>query len=130
MYNGVLVLKGLFNEHGLRTFQDLKECYSLLGSSHDMYHRLRSTLHAYGAPWENKVSPIHLVNGLMFYLGQFQPFIQILLSHYKQDPVIKVWDDELSKFGCNTDWIWIWEGNPTLSKNPLIRQSISSTGND
>ncbi len=48
---GVFVLGDIFNNQGLRSFQDLKECYNLPGHSYFLYFRLRSAMCAYGVPW-------------------------------------------------------------------------------
>ncbi|XDV17743.1 hypothetical protein PO909_023562, partial [Leuciscus waleckii] len=48
---GVHTLGDIFNNQGLRSFQDLKECYNLPGHSYFLYLRLRSAMRAYGVPW-------------------------------------------------------------------------------
>ncbi|MGH0159354.1 UNVERIFIED_CONTAM: hypothetical protein FKN15_038709 [Acipenser sinensis] len=55
---GIFTLNDIFNDKGLRSFQDLKDTYSLPGSSYFIYLRLRSAVHACGIPLD-AVLPSH-----------------------------------------------------------------------
>lgn len=117
---GVSHLKHIFNENGLRTFQDLQHSYSLPGTSYFMYLRLRSALRAYGVPWGENLTPHPLLKWLLsFFYRSVSPIYGELLAHTcKPPPVTLIWDRELSKYGSTPNWTWIWEGIPTVSKNP------------
>lgn len=53
----VYVLKDIHSEIGLRTFQDIKDDYSLPGSSYYLHLQLRSAMKAYGVPWNLPLPP-------------------------------------------------------------------------
>ncbi len=50
---GVYILQDLYGENGLKSFQDLRESYSLPGFSWFLYLQLRSAIKAKGVPWES-----------------------------------------------------------------------------
>lgn len=59
---GIYTLKDLYNDYGLKSFQILKDEFSLPGFSFFLYLRLRSALKAYGVPWSTKLSPHPMTN--------------------------------------------------------------------
>lgn len=48
---GVFVFRDLYDDDGLRAFNDLKAEYDLPGTSFFFYLQLRSAMKAYGVPW-------------------------------------------------------------------------------
>ncbi len=57
----IYTLKDLYNDYGLKSFQILKDEFSLPRFSFFLYLRLRSALKAYGVPWSIKISPHPMV---------------------------------------------------------------------
>ncbi len=49
-------LENIYDERGLRTFRDLQSCYNLPGFSCFFYLQLRSSLKAYGVPWDRTLT--------------------------------------------------------------------------
>lgn len=49
---GIHILFDVCNEEGLRMFNDLRLSFELPGSSFFLYLQLRSSMRAYGVPWE------------------------------------------------------------------------------
>ena len=49
---GIKVLGDIFDDQGLRSFQDLTNSYSIPGSSWFFYLQLRTALKTYGVPWD------------------------------------------------------------------------------
>lgn len=120
----VYTLGDIFNNQGLRSFQDLKECYNLPGHSYFLYLRLRSAMCAYGVPWNCNLDSHPLMDCVNFSQtrGAVSFIYNRLLKHScGKLPITTIWEKELAP--CKLNWDWIWDTIPTMSKN-LAHQLI------
>lgn len=96
---GVHKLADIFNEKGLRSFNDIRASYDLPGSSFFLYLQLRSSLKAYGVPW-NEPLKTHQLHSVLFVQGQTSGLVSKLyslfsVSSYKPLHIERVWTKDL-----------------------------------
>ncbi len=75
--SGIHILGQLFNIHGLRTFEDLKEQYNLCRLSRFLYFQLRSAMKTYGVPWNSEL-PKHDLAKQLYNISNTRGIISIL----------------------------------------------------
>lgn len=103
---GISVLGDIFDNQGLRSFQDLKEGYNLPGHSYFLYLRLRSAMRAYGVPWNCNLDNHPLRDCVNFSQsrGSISCIYNKLLNYDSVAlPIITIWEKELSSYQLNWD---------------------------
>ncbi len=116
---GIYTLKDLYNDYGLKSFQILKDEFSLPGFSFFLYLRLRSALKAYGVPWSIKISPHPMVNWIDSSMAS-RGIVNIIykslvVRQYSNIPTEGFWERELNTV---IDWDNVWGNCFVTSKNP------------
>lgn len=124
---GIHVLSDIFNQQGLRSFQDLKESYSLPGSSWFLYLQLRTALKTYGVPWNISLPSHSLVTCI--YTAKLSGFVSLIynkLVNYNVNnlPIMTAWEKDLQNLGFKLEWPKIWNNIFSSSKN-LAHQLIN-----
>lgn len=123
---GIHTLGGVNSDTGLRSFQDLKDCYDLPGSSFFFYLQLRAALKAYGVPWGQplKQHPFYkLVTNRGTSRGFVSTFYSFLLkSSYKDLPLDKQWRSDVPGLRPDFDWDTVWSDILLTSRNPNHQQ--------
>ncbi len=103
----------------LKSFQILKDEFSLPGFSFFLYLRLRSALKAYGVPWSIKISPHPMVNWIdssMASIGIVNIIYKsLVVRQYSNIPTEGFWERELN---IVIDWDNVWGNGFVTSKNP------------
>lgn len=123
---GIHTLSDIFSQQGLRSFQDLKEAYTLPGSSWYLYLQLRTALKTYGVPLNTSL-PSHPVINLI-HSAKPSGFVSLmynkLVNHNVKCLSITItWESDLHNLGFDLDWPKIWNNVFTSSKN-LAHQLI------
>lgn len=121
---GIHVLSDVCNVNGLCIFNDLKLSYQLSGSSLFLYFQLRSSMKAYGVPWNSPLVS-HPLHSILCNKGHKRGLFSRLYSiigdaSYKVLPILRVWSNELG--GESLDWDKIWCSIVFASKNPDHQQ--------
>lgn len=118
----ITTLGDLYDDKGLRTFQDLRSKYNIPASTFYFYLRIRSALKALGVPFNTKL-PVHSIRNVI-YFNDFIPssassiYSFLMKNLYKPLGVIAVWSKDL---GCELEDTFsdhTWETITMSSKNP------------
>ncbi|XDV29900.1 hypothetical protein PO909_032930 [Leuciscus waleckii] len=116
---GVYTMKDLYSDYGLKSFQILKDEFSLPGFSFFLYLRLRSALKAYGVPWSNKISShpmIDWIDSSMASKGIVSIIYKsLVVRQYSNIPTEDFWESQLNTV---IDWDTVWGNCFATSKNP------------
>lgn len=116
---GVYTLKDLYSDCGLKSFQILKDEFSLPGFSIFLYIRLRSALKAYGVPWSNKISShpmIDWIDSSMASKGIVSIIYKsLVVRQYSNILTEDFWESQLNTV---IDWDIVWGNCFATSKNP------------
>ena len=125
---GIHVLADVYNENGLRDFNDLRLSYQLPGSSLFLYFQLRSSMKAYGVPW-NSPPTAHPLHSILYNKGRKRGLVSRIYSlirdaSYKILPIVHVWSNEMKHYigGDSLNWEKIWSSIVFASKNPNHQQ--------
>ncbi len=100
-HNKVNTLGDIYDDSGLKSFQNLKTRYNLPGTSFFMYLRIRSALRAYGVPWNSQL-PVHPLHKLILPSEESPSSASViylfLLEHsYKPLSITTVWAKDLNE---------------------------------
>lgn len=105
---GIHVLSDIYNNDGLRSFQDLKDSYNLPGTSFFFYLQLRASLKAHGVPWKQPLEqhPLHTIfelrgssRGIASTL-----YLKLLKSSYRKLSVDSQWRKDVQYLHPDFDW--------------------------
>lgn len=121
-YRGIHILSDVCNEEGLRMFNDLQLSFELPGSSFFLYLQLRSSMRAYGVPWEQPLytHELHVILDVGAQTsGLVSKLYNILLSS-SCGPlhVHLIWERDLDHHDGDVDWFTVWDNLDCTSKNP------------
>ena len=118
---GINILADIFNDQGLRSFQDIREQYDIPGTSFFLYLQLRSSMRAYGVPWRAQLQlhPLHKIIGSKpLNCSASIIYTFLLRSSYKKLGISTVWSKDIQtnveEFLENQAWDII----SISSKNP------------
>ena len=105
---GIHTLGDVYNDTGLRSFQDLKDYYDLPGSSFFFYLELRAALRAYGVPWGRPLEH-HPFYKFITSRGTSRGFVStfytfLLKSSYKDLLLDKRWRGDVPELKRDFDW--------------------------
>ncbi len=116
-------LENIYDERGLRTFRDLQSCYNLPGFSCFFYLQLRSSLKAYGVPWDRTLTshPIaHWFETLKVKTIKVSLIYgSLVMEKYGNLGITRIWDRELGVQDHSFDWELMWQNISASSKNPV-----------
>lgn len=118
----ITTLGDLYDDKGLRTFQDLTSIYNIPASTFYFYLRIRSAINALGIPLNTKL-PVHPVRNVI-YFNDFIPssasaiYSFIMKKLYKPLGVVAVWSKDLEQELDDTFADWTWEIINMSSRNP------------
>lgn len=123
---GIHTLGDIYDNSGLRSFQDLSNWYDLPGTSFFFFLQIRAALKAHGVPWDKPLEfhPFHQ----FFYdketsRGFVSNFYRHLLeSSYKDLPLDTVWRRDVPGLDTEFDWDLVWENVCLSSRNPDHQQ--------
>lgn len=114
--SGIFTLKHLYNADGLKSFQILKDEFSIPESSFFLYLRLRSAMKAYGVPWSAKLflpPMIKWIDSSMTSKGSVSKLNELMVVHqYAKILIESYWERELN---ITIDW----DNCFASSKNPV-----------
>lgn len=118
----------MFNERGVCDFNDLRMSYDLPGTSLFLYFQLRSSMKAYGVPW-NTLLTTHPLHSILYDRFQKRGLVSQLYAlfwdaSYTSLLIIQVWSQELKHYINNDPLYWdnIWSSIIFASKNPEHQQ--------
>lgn len=108
----VLIFDDLYDKDGIRSFQNLKETFSLPGTSYFMYLRIRSALRSYGVPWDSPLKNHPLVE-LLTLGSSSRGLVSSLYSKFISAKdhalgTVVVWEKELSNLDITVNWDVVW----------------------
>jgi len=91
----------IYDDLGLKSFQNIKAQYNLKGTYFYMYLRIRSALRAYRVPWDSQL-PTHPLRKLILPSESFPSSVSViyryLLEHsYKPLSTTTVWAKDLNE---------------------------------
>ncbi len=117
---GIYTFKDIYGEEGLRTFLDIKQQYNLPGTSFFFYLRLRSSMKAYGVPWDRKLDSLPFHSAIVKTnksRGLASSLYEIFLkSTYNNLTLQSCWQTDLA---CDElPWKHIFNNLKLTSKNP------------
>ncbi len=121
-HNKVNTLGDIYDDSGLKSFQNLKTQYNLPGTSFLMYLRIRSALWAYGVPW-NSQPLVHPLRKLILPSEESPSSASViylfLLEHsYKPLSITTVWAKDLNEDVHVLFSDQVWGMFKLSSKNP------------
>lgn len=123
---GVRLLGDIFDKDGLCSFQDIKEIYSLPGTSFFFYLQLRPALKAYGGPWHHPV-PIHPLHELITTRRESEGmasilYQQLLIASHKTLPLYRIWRKDVQDLKPDFNWDTVLKNIKLSSRNPDHQQ--------
>lgn len=102
--------------------------YNLPGTSLFLYFQLRSSMKAYGVPW-NTPLPTHPLHSILYNKAKKKELVSKLYSlfqdtSYKALPIINLWSNDLKHYFADEslNWSKIWSSIGCASKNPDHQQ--------
>ncbi len=111
----------IYDDKGLKSFQDIKALFNLPGSSFFMYLRIRSVFRAYGVPWDAQL-PVHPLQKVILptdnsVISASVIYSFLLKQSYKPLSITTIWSKDISS-DLQTLSDKIWETITSSSKNP------------
>lgn len=129
---GIQFLGDIFGLDGLRSFQDIKNCFNLVGTSSFFNLQLRAALKSHGVPWQHPL-PIHPLHELIVTKRAMRgmvstPYLYLLEATYKTLPVDRIWRGNVPRLDQDFDCDMVWANIKLASRNPDQSIIISYTG--
>lgn len=123
---GIHTLGDLFDESGLRSFQNLCDIFNLPGTSFFFYLQLRSSMKTYGVPWQTSLTmhPLHkLICNVSRSRGLVSSLYAFLLeSNYGPMSVDALWRSDVPNLVPEFSWDTVWSNILLTSRNPDHQQ--------
>ena len=123
---GVHTLGDLFDENGLRSFQNLCDIFNLPGTSFFFYLQLRTAMMTYGVPWQTSLT-MHPLHRLICDVNRSRGLVSILYaffldSSYGPLSVDTVWRSDIPNLDPDFCWDTVWSNIRSTSRNPDHQQ--------
>ena len=121
------ILNDIIGTHGLYSFQELCNLFSIPGTSYFLYLRLRSALRAYGVPWNTQLKNHFLLDHLCNHESSrgLVSHLYDLFIRFKNSSLgaVELWNRDLCTFRISANWDVVWR-NIFLSSKNLSHQLI------
>ncbi len=112
----------IYNDKGLKSFQDIKALFNLPGTSFFMYLCIRSAFRAYGVSWDAQL-PVHSLRKVILptdnsVISASVIYSFLLKQSYKPLSITTIWSKDISGDLQTLFSDQIWETITSSSKNP------------
>lgn len=118
---GINILMDVWEENGMRSFDDICSLYNVAKSSFFFYLRLRLAMRTYGVPWGEKLAthPLYsLLNVRGKTKGLTSKIYALLNSGCKSLNIGYIWSRDLDITEKDICWTMVWNNLDHVSKNP------------
>ena len=118
---GIHTFSDIFNNEGLRSFEDLRINYGLPRTSFFLYLQLRAVIRAHDVPWRNPL-PVHPLYEYITKIPKSEGFVSYMYKKLRESTcppmgVSRVWNVDLKNWQRPANWKRIWENISLSSRN-------------